>query len=63
MSKKSVVKLSVKDGQSKEDALAEFWLTPSTMGASVIDAYKKNVQGDELSFEMALDVLKKIPNL
>jgi hypothetical protein len=58
MSKKSVVKLSVRDGQSKEEALAEFWLSPSTMGASVIDAYKKNVQGDELSFEMALDVLK-----
>jgi hypothetical protein len=59
MSKKSVVQLSLKDGQTKEDALSEFWLSPSTMGASVIDAYKKNVQGDELSFEMALDVLSK----
>lgn len=59
MTKKRVVQLSVKEGQSKEDALAEFWLSPSMMGASVIDAFKKNVQGDELSFEMALNVLNQ----
>lgn len=58
MSEKSVVQLSLKDGQSKEDAIAEFWMSSSMMGASVIDAFKKNVQGDELSFEMALGVLK-----
>ncbi len=53
------IELELKENQSKEDVLSEFLLSPSMMGASVIDAYKKNVQGDKLDFEMALNVLNQ----
>jgi hypothetical protein len=53
------IEIQLKENQSKEDALSEFMLSPSIMGASVIDAYKKNVQGDKLDFEMALSALNQ----
>ncbi len=58
MSRKSTIELEQKGGQSKLQEKADFLLSSTTIGAAVIDAYKKNVQGDELSFEMALKVLE-----
>lgn len=53
------IELELKESQSKEDALAEFLLSPSMIGASIIDAYKKNIQGDDLDFAMAVNALRQ----
>lgn len=53
------IELELLENQSKEDAISEFLLSSSMIGASIIDAYKKNVQGDDLDFAMAVNALNQ----
>jgi len=57
--KQRPLKLTRKPNQSKDEAIAEKLLQPSSLSASVIDTFKGNVQGDGIDFPLALQILEQ----
>jgi hypothetical protein len=57
--KQRPLKLTRKPNQSKDEAIAEKFLQPSSLSASVIDAFKSNVQGDGIDFPLAINILEQ----
>ena len=57
--KQRPLKLTQKPNQSKDEAIAEKLLQPSSLSASVIDAFKGNVQADGIDFPLALQILEQ----
>lgn len=57
--KQRPLKLTRKPDQSKDEALAEKLLQPSSLSAAVIDVYKANVQGDSVDFPLAVQILEQ----
>jgi hypothetical protein len=57
--KQRPLKLIQKPNQSKDEAIAEKLLQPSSLSAAVIDVYKTNVQGDSVDFPLAVQILEQ----
>jgi hypothetical protein len=57
--KQRPLKLTRKPDQTEDEAIAEKLLHPSSLSASVIEAYKINVQGDSVDFPLAAQILER----
>jgi hypothetical protein len=57
--KQRPLKLTQKPNQSKDEAIAEKLLQPSSLSASVINAFKSNVQGDSIDLPLAIQILEQ----
>jgi len=57
--KQRPLKLNRKPNQTKDEAIAEKLLQPSSLSAAVIDVYKTNVQGDSVDFSLAVQILEQ----
>jgi hypothetical protein len=51
--------LSQKPNQSKDEAIAEKLLKPSSLSSALIESFKGNVQGESIDFVLALGILEK----
>jgi len=51
--------LSQKPNQSKDEAIAEKLLKPSSLSSVLIESFKGNVQGESIDFVLALGILEK----
>jgi len=60
MNKKSrKLVLTQKPNQSKDEAIAETLLKPSSLSSALIESFKGNVQGESIDFVLALGILEK----
>lgn len=57
--KQRPLKLTQKPNQSKDEAIAEKLLQPSSLSAAVINVYKTNVLGDSVDFPLAIQILEQ----
>lgn len=51
--------LTQKPNQSKDEAIAEKLLKPSSLSSALIESFKGNVQGESIDFVLALGILEK----
>ena len=51
--------LTQKPNQSKDEAIAEKLLKPSSLSSALIESFKENVQGESIDFVLALGILEK----
>lgn len=51
--------LTQKPNQSKDEAIAEKLLKPSSLSSTLIESFKGNVQGESIDFVLALGILEK----